>query len=132
MAWCSAWRKAPTEISGGGRSTAYGGSAETLSILTNKEVIAIDQDPLGQQGSRFYNEGPVEIWTKPLSGGAKAVALFNRGESPRKITVDLASVGFNQGAKLRDLWAHQDVQATNGVYTATVPKHSVVLLKISR
>jgi alpha-galactosidase len=105
---------------------------ETLAILTNREVIAIDQDKLGKQGYRVSAEGPVEIWEKPLEGGAKAVAVFNRGESPRNITLDLKTVGFKQGAKLRDLWAGQDVTSNDGTYTATVPHHSVVLLKISK
>jgi alpha-galactosidase len=105
---------------------------ETLSILTNKEVVAIDQDPLGKQGYRLSAVGPIEIWEKPLSGGAKAVALFNRGESVWPITLDLKSVGFSQGAKLRDLWAGKDVQSTNGSYTAPVPSHGAVLLRISK
>ena len=105
---------------------------ETLAILTNKEVVAIDQDRLGKQGYRLSAVGPIEIWEKPLSGGAKAVALFNRGESVWPITLDLKSVGFAQGAKLRDLWAGKDVQSTNGSYTATVPSHGAALLRISK
>jgi alpha-galactosidase len=105
---------------------------ETLATLTNKEVIAVDQDGLGKQGYRVSAVGPLEIWEKPLSGGAKAVALFNRGESDSPIALDLKSVGFQQGAKLHDLWTGKDVSAMGGAYTAEVPTHGAVLLKISK
>jgi alpha-galactosidase len=105
---------------------------ETLATLTNREVIAVDQDKLGVQGYRVSSVGPLEIWEKPLSGGAKAVALFNRGESVSPITLDLKAVGFKQGAKLRDLWSGKDVMAMGGSYTATVPHHGAVLLKVTQ
>jgi len=107
-------------------------SKETLDILTNKEVIAVDQDKLGKQGDRVWEEGPKEIWAKPLSGGAKAVGLFNRADSPRNITLQLKDVGFSSNAKLRDLWKHEDVTARNGSYSVLVPGHGVVMLKISQ
>ncbi len=105
---------------------------ETLAILTNREVVAVDQDKLGKQGYRVSAVGPLEIWEKPLSGGAKAVALFNRGESTSPITLELKAVGFGGGAKLHDLWSGKDVSATGGSYTASVPSHGAVLLKISK
>lgn len=107
-------------------------SPETLAILTNKDVIAVDQDKLGKQGDRVWAEGPTEIWAKPLSGGAKAVALFNRAPDPKPITLKLSEVGFSSNAKMRDLWAGKDVTATNGSYTVMLPKHGVVLLRISK
>jgi alpha-galactosidase len=105
---------------------------ETLEILTNKEVVAVDQDPLGKQGDRVSAVGPNEIWAKPLSGGAKAVGLFNRAETPLPMTLHLSEVGFSAGAKVRDLWTHKDVTLTGGSYTVLVPRHGVVLLKVSR
>jgi alpha-galactosidase len=105
---------------------------QTLATLTNREVIAVDQDKLGKQGYRVSAVGPLEIWEKPLSGGAKAVALFNRGESASPITVELKDVGFGGGAKLRDLWTGKDVSASGGSYTAEVPSHGAVLLRVSR
>jgi alpha-galactosidase len=106
-------------------------SPETLALLTNKEVIAVDQDPLGKQGDRVSAQGPTEIWTKPLSGGAKAIALFNRAESDKPITLDLKEAGVSDHAKLRDLWRGKEVEATDGKYTVTVPRHGAVLLKAS-
>ena len=105
---------------------------ETLELLTNKEVIAVDQDRLGKEGDRVWAEGPEEIWAKQLMGGAKAVGLFNRADTPRSISLKLSMVGFGNDAKLRDLWAHSDVEAKDGVYSVVVPKHGAVMLKVSR
>jgi alpha-galactosidase len=107
-------------------------SPETLAILTNKDVIAVDQDALGKQGDRVWAEGPTEIWAKPLSGGAKAIALFNRAPDPKSITLNLSDVGFGANAKMRDLWTGKEVSAANGSYTVLIPKHGVVLLRVSQ
>jgi alpha-galactosidase len=106
--------------------------ADTASILTNRDVIAIDQDPLGKQGDRVSAVGPVEIWAKPLQGGAKAVALFNRDDTALPITLKLSDVGFVGGAKAHDIWAAKDLGKLQGSYTATVPRHGVVLLRLTK
>jgi alpha-galactosidase len=105
---------------------------ETLAILTNREVIAIDQDPLGKQGDRVSEVGPLEIWAKPLKGGDEAVGLFNRNESTLPITLKLSDVGFAGGAKARDIWQAKDLGKIQGSYTANVPGHGVVLLRLSK
>src|SRR3954471_17502036 len=66
---------------------------ETAAILGNKGVIAIDQDPLGQQGDRVRQEGPLEVWTKPLKGGATAVGLFNLSDLPANMELKAGDVG---------------------------------------
>ena len=104
----------------------------TESILLNKEVIAVDQDRRGIQGDRVSATGPFEIWMKPLVGGAKAVALFNRSESAYPITVQFKAVGFDGAVHARDLWSGKDLGTLHGSYTAVVPKHGVVMLKLSR
>ena len=104
---------------------------ETKQILLNSEVIAVDQDSKGVQGRRVWDEGPLEIWARPLADGSSAVGLFNRGESELKIRLDLKSLGVNGPAHARDLWAHKDLGTLSGSYTASVPKHGVVMLKIS-
>ncbi|MEO6829280.1 MAG: glycoside hydrolase family 27 protein [Acidobacteriaceae bacterium] len=104
----------------------------TKSILMNKDVIAIDQDRLGIQGDRVSATGPFEIWMKPLQGRAKAVALFNRGAYPYPMTVQLKNVGFGSSAHVRDLWSHKDLGTLQDSYTAVVPAHGVVMLKLSR
>jgi alpha-galactosidase len=104
----------------------------TLAMLTNKDVIAIDQDPLGRQGDRLSQEGMQEIWSRPLSRGAIAVGLFNRSQDPQPITLSLPAANMGPNAKLHDVWANQDVSATGGSYTTSVPGHGAVLLRISQ
>jgi alpha-galactosidase len=105
---------------------------ETSQILTNREVIAIDQDPLGKQGDRVSAVGPVEIWAKPLKSGAKAIGLFNRDDTALPITLKLSDVGFTPGAKARDVWQAKDLGKLQGTYTATVPRHGVALLILTK
>ena len=107
-------------------------SAVTKSILLNKEVIAIDQDPLGKQGDRAYATGPLEVWTKPLQGGAMAVALFNRSSESASMTLELASIGREGQTAVRDVWNHTDLGIVNDHSTVIVPKHGVVLLRLSK
>jgi alpha-galactosidase len=103
---------------------------ETKEFLMNREVIAVDQDPKGVQGHRIWDEGPLEIWSKPLADGSQAVGFFNRGESELKMTLDFSRIGITGAAKLRDLWAHKDLGAMRQSYTAQVPKHGAVMLRI--
>jgi alpha-galactosidase len=98
-------------------------------ILTNGDVIAIDQDKAGHQGRRASKNGDQEIWVRPLSGGAHAVALFNRGGADAEMTVKWADLKLKP-AHARDLWAHQDVKLAGAEYKATVPSHGVVLLRV--
>lgn len=109
-----------------------GMSPEILAILTNREVIAVDQDKEGKQGKRIWKSGDQEIWTRPLSGGAQAVALFNRGADSAKITVRWADVGIGSNPHARDLWLHQDVTSAGPEYSVNVPSHGVVMLRVSR
>ncbi len=107
-------------------------SDETKSILMNREVIAIDQDPAAQPVKRIAQNGASEVMARPLKDGSLAVALFNRGDQPADISVTWESLGLG-GRKLqaRDLWKHQDAQAGGDRYTASVPTHGVVLLKVA-
>jgi alpha-galactosidase len=79
-----------------------------------------------------WEEGPLEIWARPLADGSQAVGLFNRGESALKITLDLKTIGASASSKLRDLWAHKDLGSVQDSYAAEVPKHGVVFLKVSK
>ncbi len=105
---------------------------ETLRILEDKDVIAIDQDPLGKQGTRLKQEGLMETWSKPLSGGAVAVGLFNRTDTPQPMTLFLQTASIPATAKVHDIWANADVASPNGIYAATVAAHGVVLLRLSK
>ena len=104
-------------------------SAETKSILMNKEVIAIDQDPLGKQGDRVSVEGPLEVWARPLVNGDRAVGVFNREGRALSYTVDLGAAGVRSGARMRDLWTGNEVTADGGMLRIVVPAHGVLLLR---
>jgi alpha-galactosidase len=102
----------------------------TLAILTNKEVIAINQDKLGQQGKQAWKSGDLEIWTRPLAGGANAVAVFNRGKEEANVTIKWAELGLAKKKVVRDLWLHKDLEATGPEYVAPVPGHGVLMLRL--
>jgi alpha-galactosidase len=106
-------------------------SPETLALLTNRGVIAIDQDPLGRAGTRAVQHGPLEIWTRPLDGGRSAVALFNRGETPARVEAPLADVGLVKGAAASDVWAGRALPALDDRVAADVEPHGVVLLVVT-
>src|SRR5215203_4448588 len=110
-------------------------SRETQAILTNRDVIAVDQDALGVQGFRFYAEGTLEVWLKPLQGGDWAVCFLNRGEAPRRLSFDwkrhAVTDGLSQASfapdktryRIRDLWAQRDAGTTDTAFVADVPSH---------
>lgn len=105
----------------------------TKSILTNPEVIAVDQDPAGVQGVRVYSSSTLEVWSKPLeASGARAVVLFNRGDEAADIGVNWSDIGLAAGdATVRDLWARADLGLFAGGFSANVPAHGVVMVKIA-
>jgi alpha-galactosidase len=134
-------------------------SADTRSILLNKEVIAVDQDPMGIQGHRIKHTGgsptPVdpttaktdhdkkvepesefandqEVWVKQMADGGRTVVLLNRGPAPAQISATWPEIGYpaDLPANVRDLWAAKDLGKLSGSYSATVPSHGVVMLRI--
>ncbi len=102
----------------------------TLALLSNPEIIAVDQDPAGIQGHRVSQEGELEVWVKPLADGSKAVGLFNRGWGPMPVTVRFADVSAPESATLRDLWARTNLGTFRESYSAMVPQHGVVIIKV--
>jgi alpha-galactosidase len=105
-------------------------SAVTKSILLNKEVIAVDQDVLGKQASPVKN-GDLETWAKPLADGSVAVGVVNLGSVAAQARVKAGELQLGKVKKARDLWAHKDVKFTDGTYSATVPSHGVLMLRMS-
>ena len=107
---------------------------EIHDILTNKEVIAINQDPLGRQGRRVRkdNQLKVDVWAKQLTDGSRAVILFNRGTAEQNIAVNWEEIGYpaNIVASVRDLWQHKDLGKQAGKTAATVPAHGVAMLAV--
>jgi alpha-galactosidase len=106
---------------------------EIKTILTNKDVIAIDQDKLGHQGTRAYVDGEVEVWTRHLSGGAMAIAVLNVG-SDRVAThpfhLSLAKLGLKGPEACKDLWTGKDVTLTDN-QSIELPSHDILLVKIA-
>jgi len=107
-------------------------TSETIALLTNREVIAVDQDPLGKQGDRISEEGPIEIWARPLAGGSKAVGVFNRLATPLSATVDFKQLDFRGSVQVRDIWQAKDLGLMNVSYTVIVPPHGVVFLRVKQ
>ena len=107
-------------------------SAASRRALENGEVIGIDQDPAGAQGTLLASSGEAQVWVRPLSDGSRAVALLNRGSSARTIATSAQAVGMPQAARyeLRDVWAHS-TRATRRRIAARVGAQSTVLLRVS-
>jgi alpha-galactosidase len=107
--------------------------ARVRDILLNKEVIAIDQDRLGVQGHRVRDDGDLEVWSKPLADGGRAVVLFNRGIQPAEIATKWTELGYPSklSAEVRDLWAHKSLGRKVGEFSATVPSHGVVMVRVT-
>jgi alpha-galactosidase len=108
-------------------------SKETNTILTSREVIAVDQDPLGVQASRVAKDGDAEVWARPITGGGRAAVLLNRGLAPRTITVTWEQLHYpaHLTAKVRDLWRHANRKPAQGSFTALVPGHAAVMVTIT-
>src|SRR5260370_16934699 len=94
---------------------------ESKSILMNTEVIAVDQDAKGVQGHRVWDEGPLEIWVKPLADGSQAAGLFNRGGSTLKITLAFKALGAPSSAHLHHLSEPNTLTPLQTSYTSAVP-----------
>jgi alpha-galactosidase len=108
-------------------------SDSTRDILTNREVLAVDQDSLGTQGWLAQQPSPgLQTWVKPLADGSRAVALLNRTGADAELRVDWAAIGLPAGrAQVRDLWAHADRGALAVGYAVRVPSHAVVMVRVT-
>ena len=115
-------------------------SDETIEILTNEEVIAVNQDPLGYQGYRHIDYGDLEVWIKFLEDGDLAVCFLNR--SDEEVTLDYDWQKFrishrgqrfymDKDWEIRDLWKHENIGKTDKNFDKTVPSHGVIMLRLS-
>ena len=106
---------------------------EVKSILTNRDVIAIDQDPLGKQASRVYSDGEVEVWARHLDGGAIAVAVLNAGSdrySTHPFHLNLTKLGLNGTQQAKDLWTGKDMELTNNM-PVELASHDILLVRVA-
>jgi alpha-galactosidase len=103
----------------------------TLNLLTNDEVLEVNQDALGKQAARITQNGQGEVWAKDMEDGSKAVGLFNRGAPEQTITVKWSDLGLSGKQSVRDLWRQEDMGQFTGQFQAKVGRHNVVLVKIA-
>jgi len=107
-------------------------SAEVKAVLTNSEVIAIDQDPLAKQGTKVSDSGGQQVYNKVLSGaGRRAVLLLNRSASTAMLTVRFTDIGLGATAAVRDVWAGSDLGTKTTSYAASVAANDSVLLLVT-
>jgi alpha-galactosidase len=107
--------------------------SEIHDILTNKEVIAVNQDPIGRQGRRVKKDGDLEVWAKQMQDGGRSVVLLNRDSSEKEIAVSWEDIGYpaHLSASVRDLWRAKDLGQFKGRFSASVNSHSVVMIRIA-
>jgi alpha-galactosidase len=108
-------------------------SSASRSAVSNDEVLAIDQDPAGVQGTLVSSSGERQVWVKPLADGSRAVALFNRGANATRITTSARAIGMAPGGGylLRDVWAHS-TRSSGGAISAYLGGYSTALLRVSQ
>ncbi len=106
---------------------------EIHDILTNKEVIAVDQDPLGSEGRRVVKNGDLEVWAKQMQDGSRAVVLLNRAITEKEIGFSWENLGYpsHLSASVRDLWQAKDLGQFKGKFSAAVAPHSVVMVRVA-
>ena len=105
--------------------------AFTLNLLTNDEVISIDQDPLGISARRAATIGAIDVYQKPLEDGGTALGFFNRGDIPHTVTVKLERFGVGGNQNVRDLWRQKDLAPVKNEMEITVGPHDVLLYKFT-
>lgn len=105
----------------------------TLSLLTNDEVLQVNQDALGRQAVQVAGDQTYAVYAKNMADGSRAVGLFNRDvmyDEPKTVTVNFADLGLEGEVRVRDLWRQKDLGEFNGSFSADVPAHGVVLLRM--
>jgi len=105
---------------------------DTVALLTNRDLIAVDQDALGRQGKRVAQAGDTEVWARPLADGSVAVAFFNKGSQSAAVAVSWEQLGLEGPRQVRDLWWHENVGKANNKYVVFLTPHTSLLLKMNR
>jgi alpha-galactosidase len=103
----------------------------TLNLLTNDEVLDVNQDPLGKQAALVSKDGDLQVWAKDMADGSKAVGLFNLGEREAEVTARWQTLALRGPMTVRDLWRQKDVGRFDSEFKATVARHGVVLVKVT-
>jgi hypothetical protein len=106
--------------------------AFTLNLLTNDEVLAIDQDASAKPAMKAYDENHLQIWMKELEDGTKAIGIFNLSDSAMNATIDFRGLNLPSRQKLRDLWRQKDLGVISQTYSTPIASHGVILLKTAQ
>ncbi|MBS1918023.1 MAG: putative Ig domain-containing protein [Bacteroidetes bacterium] len=101
----------------------------TLNLLTNDEVLAIDQDALGKSARKIFDKENIQVWTKDLQDGKKAIGIFNLNDKSAKATISFSELKLPAQLMLRDLWRQQNIGSFKNTFSAAIPAHGVILLK---
>jgi alpha-galactosidase len=104
----------------------------TLNLLTNDEVLAVDQDALGKQADRISQKGSAEVWAKQMENGSRAIGLFNRGSKEQRVAVEWKDLNLTGAQIVRDLWRQKDLGTILDHFDALIPSHGVLLISASR
>jgi len=108
-----------------------GMTEDTKSILLNKEVIAVDQDPLGVQGRRTGKTGDIEFYSRRLNSGDVAMVIVNRSDTSTTFKMPWEDMHLLPGTKVRDLWKHEDIAAGENE-PFTIPAHGSLMFRMKR
>jgi hypothetical protein len=125
------WSIMPSPLIFGGQMTKLSGDSWTLALLTNEEVLAVNQDALGARGKQITASGSTEVWARDLSGGRKAVALFNRDTQDATMSITFAQLGMSGTLTVRDLWHRADVAGTTTGISVNVPHEGALMYTVS-
>jgi MYXO-CTERM domain-containing protein len=127
----SLWAIMPSPLIFGGMPIKLGTDSWTLALLTNEEVLAVNQDSLGARAKRISQQGTTEVWAKDLSGGRKAVALFNRDTQDATVSVTFAQLGLSGTLTVRDLWHRADATGMTTGISVNVPNEGALMYIVS-
>jgi len=127
----SLWGILPSPLVFGGNPTRLSGDAWSIALLTNDEVLAVNQDAAGTHAKRIAQQGSTEVWARDLLGGRKAVALFNRGTDDATVSVSFSQLGISETPEVRDLWNRQDVTGMTTGISANVPHEGALMYTLS-
>jgi len=127
----SLWSIVPSPLIYGGNVVSLASDDWTTALLTNEEVMAVNQDSRGTHGKRVAQQGSTEVWSRDLSGGRKAVALFNRGTQDATVTASFSQLGVTGTPVVRDLWHRADVTGMTTGLSVTVPYSGALMYTLS-
>jgi alpha-galactosidase len=124
------WAMMPSPLIFGGMMTKLANDSWTLALLTNDEVLAVNQDELGNRAKRISQQSNTEVWARDLADGRKAVALFNRATQDASVSVTFSQLGLTGSPAVRDLWNKKDVTGMTSGITVNVPHESALMYAV--